>query len=73
MSAVVEIEQYRFEHNITDGRTAIGPEPTDYAKALEWHRVDESIGDARDVISPPTTCLRPAPPSIDGPSLEIGF
>jgi hypothetical protein len=71
VSAVVEIEQYRFEHNITDGRTPIGPEPTDYAKVLEWHRVHESIGDAREVIAPPTRVLRPAPLSIDGLALDI--
>ena len=29
VGAVVEIEQYRLEHGITDGRTTIGPEPAD--------------------------------------------
>ena len=80
VSAVVEIEQYRLEHNITDGRTVIGPAPTERDAADAWHRVNEAVYDARDVIAPPKRAIQPEPPAIEpirrrveGPSLDIGF
>ena len=73
VSAVVEIEQYRFEHGITDGRTAIGPEPTDNSGALDWYRVTESIGDARNVTSQRTRTIVPRAPAVKVPTLDIGI
>ena len=73
MSAVVAIEQYRVEHDITDRRTAIGPEPAEYGHALDWYRVSETIVDALDVISPPSRTIQPTVPTIEGPSLDIGL
>ena len=34
--AVVEVERFRLEHGITDGRTAIGAEPSDRGSATAW-------------------------------------
>jgi conjugative relaxase-like TrwC/TraI family protein len=80
VSAVVEIEQYRFEHVVTDRRTALGPEPAEYASAQHWQAVTETVQDARSVLStgqctiqrePPA--LTHLPPSIEVPSLDIGI
>ena len=80
VGAVVEIEQYRLEHNITDGRTVIGPAPSEREAADAWYRVDEAVRDARDVIAPPKPIIQPESPAIEaihrrveGPSLDIGF
>jgi hypothetical protein len=78
--AVVEIEQYRLEDNITDGRTVIGPAPTERDAADAWHRVNEAVRDTGDVIAPPKRRIQPEPATIEpnrrrveGPSLDIGF
>jgi conjugative relaxase-like TrwC/TraI family protein len=78
--AVIEIEQYRLEHNVADGRTVIGPAPTERDAADAWRRVSEAVYDARDVITPPKRAIQLEPPAIDpirrrveGPSLDIGF
>ena len=61
------------EHDITDRRTAIGPEPADYRDAVTWRRVVETIDDAREIIHPHKAVPELKPRTIEGPSLEIGF
>jgi conjugative relaxase-like TrwC/TraI family protein len=69
--AVAAIETYRVEHDITDRRSALGPEPADRQLWLDWRRTTDTILDAVDAISPP---VRTAPaPVIAQPSLEIGL
>lgn len=34
MGAVVEVERYRLEHGVTDGRSTIGPEPVDLERSV---------------------------------------
>jgi hypothetical protein len=71
VSAVVAIETYRVEHDVTARRTALGPEPADRHVWRDWHRTTSIILDAVDAISPP---VRPAPTrAIAGPALEIGL
>jgi hypothetical protein len=71
--AVVEIEKYRFDHNITDGRTAIGTRPRSAASVLEWYAVGNTIAEACEALAPaPRTISRPTP-TVEGPSLEIGL
>ena len=78
VGAVVEVEQYRLDHNITDGRTMIGPEPSDRDSSKAWCQAADAISDAADVLRPerngvearqaptPTASIR-----IEGPSLDI--
>ena len=73
VSAVVAIERYRVENDITDRRTAIGPEPDEYGHALDWYRVSETIIDALDVISPPSRTIQSTVLTIEAPSLDIGL
>lgn len=69
VSAVVAVEQYRVENDITDRRTAIGPEPDSYRDRFSWNHVNEAFFDARDTAAP---ALDPAP-MIRGPELGIDF
>jgi conjugative relaxase-like TrwC/TraI family protein len=78
--AVVEIEQYRLEQGITDGRTVIGPAPTERDAADAWHRVTEAVCDARYLIAPQKPIIVPEAPEmkpirrrVEGPSLDIGI
>ena len=73
VSAVVAVERYRVEHDVTDRRTAIGPEPSGYGQARDRRCADEVILDARDIISPPSQPAQPTRPVIEGPSLDIGL
>ena len=73
VSAVVAIEQHRIEHNITDQRSPIGPQPADFRDALTWQQVNDTIIDARDRISPPTKATQLQQPTIKRPSLDIGM
>jgi hypothetical protein len=78
--AVVEVERYRLEHGVTDGRTAIGAEPTDRGSGAAWRTAADKMLDASSLLKavpdrsagrqPPTTTPSLA---IEGPSLEIGF
>ena len=49
--AVVEVEQYRFNHNITDARTLIGPQPDDPDGRRAWRAAADTIDDTRHVLS----------------------
>lgn len=78
--AVVEVERYRMEHGITDGRTAIGSEPSDVEPWRAWCQVGEVMSDAADVLRPKrgSVVARHAPTptrtiGIEGPSLDIDF
>jgi hypothetical protein len=71
--AVVEIEKYRFEHDITDGRTLIGPSPTRQADVVDWYAARNVIAEARAVIYPATPCIDRPLPTFSGPSLDIGL
>ena len=50
--AVVVIETHRIEHNITDGRTAIGPEPPERDAYRSWHGASRTISDACELLTP---------------------
>ncbi len=71
VSAVVAIEQYRVEHDITDRRTAVGPEPANHGQALDWYGVNEIVLDARDFISRPKRNVQRMVLTIEAPSVEI--
>jgi hypothetical protein len=70
---VVEIERYRLEHGITDGRTAIGtrPAPGDLDALRAWHRVRWAIADAREAIAPRQEPVTHRRRGMEGPSLGI--
>lgn len=71
VSAIVAIERYRAEHEVTDRRTAIGAQPTGVEAMLEWYAVHEQIGAAQE-LSPPIQ-RHPPVPSMERPSLDIGL
>lgn len=73
VSAVVAIETYRVEHDVTDRRTAIGPEPADPRRTLDWIRANDAILDAGHVISPPAPVVTRRTPTLRGPTLDIGL
>ena len=53
MRGVIAIETYRVEHDVTDRRSALGPEPADHELWRDWRRTTDVILDVVDVISPP--------------------
>ena len=71
--AVVAIETYRVEHDVTDRRTAIGPEPADCQQAHDWRRTTDTIFDAVEVLSPAARTVVVPTRRIEPPSLEIEF
>lgn len=78
--AVVEVERYRLEHGITDGRTAIGSEPSDRRSAAAWRSAAETMLDASTMLKPVSdrsAALQPPAPApslaIEGPSLDISL
>lgn len=75
VQAVVEIERYRLEHDITDGRTAVGAEPevNDLDAINAWHRVRYTIEDAREIMAPTTPSIDRSSPVQHCPSLDIGM
>ncbi len=71
--AVVAVEKYRVEHDITDNRGALGPEPSKYVDVLEWYRVNDIVRSARETIVPPVPTVTRGVVSVHGPSLDIGL
>jgi conjugative relaxase-like TrwC/TraI family protein len=71
--AVIAIETYRVEHDVTDRRSALGPEPADHELWREWRRATDVIFDAVDVISPSATTVEVPARLIEAPSMEIEF
>jgi conjugative relaxase-like TrwC/TraI family protein len=71
--AVVAIETYRVEHDITDRRSALGPEPADRQLWHDWRRTANTILDAVDVLSPAARTVEVPSRRIEAPSMEIGF
>ena len=70
--AVVGIEKYRFDHNITDGRTAIGTRPETAASVLEWYAVGNTVAALCEALAPALRTSHRQTPTVEGPSLEIG-
>ena len=70
IGAVVAIEGYRVEHDVTDRRSAIG-QPAGVEATLDWYAVDDKIGAAQELTSPMQR--RPPVPSVELPSLEFGL
>ena len=87
VGAVVEIEKYRFDYGIIDGRVLIGQRPADPAEQLDWLTVADTIQHARDTLGRETrraitverTVQRTSPrpdrplPGREGPSLGISL
>jgi conjugative relaxase-like TrwC/TraI family protein len=80
--AVVAIEHYRFNHDITDNRTLIGPQPEEPRDHLDWLTVTDTIRHARSALSTPSaerTARHAAPrrsldtPDRGRPSFGIGL
>jgi hypothetical protein len=71
--AVIAIETYRVEHDITDRRSALGPEPADRQLWHDWRRTADTILDAVDVLSPAARTVEVPSRRIEAPSMEIGF
>lgn len=73
--AVIEIEKYRHDHNVTDRRTTLGPEPAarDIFGHHEWQRASWVIEDACDAIVPTKPPLDRLAPGLQGPSLDINL
>jgi conjugative relaxase-like TrwC/TraI family protein len=73
VKAVIEIETYRQDNNITDRRTTLGPEPPTrhIFGQHEWHRVNWAIEDAKDTIFPAMQPVGRPGPELTGPSLDI--
>lgn len=69
VSAVVAVEKYRVDHDITDRRTAIGSQPDGYEASCEWYAVHERISAAQELIAPPTRTVQHR--AIEPPSLGI--
>jgi hypothetical protein len=69
VSAIVAVESYRVEHDITDRRTAIGPRPGGYETSFDWYGVHEKITAAQELIAPPARTVQHQ--SIQPPSLGI--
>ncbi|MGD9795946.1 MAG: MobF family relaxase [Acidimicrobiia bacterium] len=84
---VVQIEQYRFDHDITDHRTLIGRQPQEPLDTLGWLAVRDTIKQAHRALAPQP---QPSPhvehrvrgarttheywsPSREGPSLDMGL
>jgi len=78
VQAVIEIEQYRLEHAITDGRTVIGPEPSDPKLSGAWHHAADVINDAANVLKPEYDGIAgrfaiTQGSSVEGTSVEFGL
>jgi hypothetical protein len=73
VGAVVAIESYRVDHDVTDRRTALGPEPRQWQASLDWYAAHETIADTRvqHGIRRPERQL-PAL-EVKGPSLDLGL
>ncbi len=75
VTAVIDIERYRQDHDITDRRTTLGTQPpaSDTFARLDWQRANWAIDDARERLVPTApSAARPAPqPRV--PSLDIGL
>ena len=68
--AVVAIEKHRIEHNITDGRTAIGPEPPERDAYRSWCDARRTIKDASELLAPAVPA-RQVVAARELPSLDI--
>lgn len=68
---VAAVERYRVEHDVTDKRTLLGPQPVENPKdQLEWQIIHNNIHDARETVG----LAREAPShnvSIEPPSLRL--
>jgi AAA domain len=74
VKAVVAIDTYRVEHDITDRRTTIGQKPAELGAQVDWHGVQGKIGDAQDKLGLATPEPRPpSVPEVELPSVEIGL
>lgn len=81
--AVVQIEQYRFDHDIAGHRTLVGHQPEETLDALDWLSVRDTIKHAHGTLSIPpaaertphrATPRRAFPtPVREGPSSGIGL
>jgi AAA domain/TrwC relaxase len=71
VSAVVAIESYRAENDITDRRTAIGPKPNEYGRALDWCRANDVVGAALDTLDPSRRAVHVAVQTVEAPALGI--
>ena len=65
IGAVVAVEGYRVEHEVTDRRSAIGAQPTGVEATLDWYAVHEKIGVAQELTVPMQR--RPPVPSVEPP------
>jgi hypothetical protein len=74
VTAVVAIDTYRTQHDITDRRTTIGQQPTELAAQLDWYGVNDKIRHAQDRLGIATSePNRTAVPKIEPPGLDIGL
>jgi conjugative relaxase-like TrwC/TraI family protein len=74
VTAVVAIDTYRTQHDVTDRRTTIGQQPTGHAAQLDWYAVRDKISVAQDQLGIATPePRRPSMPEIELPTLDIGL
>lgn len=71
MRAVAAIEKHRIEHNITDGRTAIGPEPPERDAYRSWCAASRTIEDVCELLTPSAVPARQVVAARELPSLDI--
>ena len=75
----LSVERFRLEHGVTDGRTLLGPQPSDRESARAWRRANETITDAQEIIASRTSIdgREPRVPRptrvVDGPSLDLSL
>jgi hypothetical protein len=69
VSAIVAVESYRVEHDITDRRTAVGPQPNGYEASIDWYGVHEKITAAQELTNPPARIIQRR--TIEPPSVGI--
>ena len=73
VSAVVAVEGYRVDHDVTDRRTALGPEPHRWEASLDWYAAHEAVVGAQvqlGISRPQRHTMRP---EIEVPSLDLGL
>jgi hypothetical protein len=73
VSAVVAIERYRVDHDVTDRRTALGPEPRQWQASLDWYAAHETIADARVQLGIRRPERQLPALEVEGPSLDLSI
>jgi conjugative relaxase-like TrwC/TraI family protein len=73
VSAVVAIESYRVDHDVTDRRSALGPEPRHWQESLDWYAAHETVADVQVQLGIRRPERQLPALEVEGPSLDLGL